>query len=184
MAFAQSLEIILAQSAQRDSSGPFGFNAGNAPISVTSYRRFMQEMFRKFDADGSGAIDFEEVQEAVITLGVDVNAQDLRLLFDEVHVPMTCATRATCARAHTPVCLTVCSRVLLFHFLCVLHFARSQADVDQDGALDIDEFTRLITQAAMDADADIPQRMSAVMKQALVSSSAAHISKEIPSEDL
>ena len=87
-------------------------------------------------------------------------------------------------RAHTPVCLTVCSRVLLFHFLCVLHFARSQADVDQDGALDIDEFTRLITQAAMDADADIPQRMSAVMKQALVSSSAAHISKEIPSEDL
>ena len=184
MAFAQSLEIILAQSAQRDSSGPFGFNAGNAPISVTSYRRFMQEMFRKFDADGSGAIDFEEVQEAVITLGVDVNAQDLRLLFDEVHVPMTRATRATCARAHTPVCLTVCSRVLLFHFLCVLHFARSQADVDQDGALDIDEFTRLITQAAMDADADIPQRMSAVMKQALVSSSAAHISKEVLSEDL
>ena len=47
MGFAQSLEIILAQLAQRDSSGPLGFNAGNAPISVTSYRRFMQEMFRK-----------------------------------------------------------------------------------------------------------------------------------------
>ena len=103
MGFAQSLEIILAQLAQRDSSGPLGFNAGNAPISVTSCRRFMQEMFRKFDADGSGAIDFEEVQEAVITLGVDVNAQALRQLVYEVHVHVTCAT---CARAHTLVCLT------------------------------------------------------------------------------
>lgn len=86
-----------------------------------------------------------------------------------------------CTHARVPDCVLACPVV---HFLCVLRFARSQADVDQDGALDIDEFTRLITQAAMDADADIPERMSAVMKQALVSSSAAHISKEVPSEDL
>lgn len=63
----------------------------------------------QIDGDGSGAIDFEEVQEAVTSLGVDVNAQALRQLVYEVHVHVTCAT---CARAHTLVCLTVCSRVL------------------------------------------------------------------------
>ena len=41
-------------------------------------------------------------------------------------------------------------------------------DVDRDGSLDIDEFTQLITQAALDEGSELPKETQSLLKQVIL----------------
>jgi hypothetical protein len=84
----------------------------------------MQNLFRKYDVDHSGAIDTDEVKAALEMLGVEIQEQALYSLMDEF-------------------------------------------DMEKDGELDISEFTRLVTQAAIDTVEDLPEDLRTLLQSAM-----------------
>jgi len=43
----------------------------------------------------------------------------------------------------------------------------AEYDLDKDGALDIDEFTQLITQAALDEGSELPEATQSILRQVM-----------------
>jgi len=110
-AFGENLKMVLKESMDK-------------AVSLVAYRRFMQELFRKYDENHSGLMELTEVKHALETLGVRVAEDSLQALVAEY-------------------------------------------DLDKDGALDIDEFTQLITQAALDEGSELPEATQSILRQVM-----------------
>merc|ERR1711998_581876 len=55
----------------------------NKNLSLPVYRRFISEMFRKFDVDKSGFMEFNEVKNAIIVMGVQLSDEQVHALLQE-----------------------------------------------------------------------------------------------------
>ena len=56
---------------------------GGKAVTLTSYRRFVQELFRKIDTDGSGEVDMQEVRQVMAKVGMAINDDVLERLIEE-----------------------------------------------------------------------------------------------------
>ena len=56
---------------------------GGKAVTLTSYRSFVQELFRKIDTDGSGEVDMQEVRHVMAKVGMEINDDVLERLIEE-----------------------------------------------------------------------------------------------------
>lgn len=56
---------------------------GGKAVTLTSYRSFVQELFRKIDIDGSGEVDMQEVRQVMAKVGMEINDDVLERLIEE-----------------------------------------------------------------------------------------------------
>lgn len=73
-AFWQTVQTVLSEDQKAN---------GNGAISMASYKRFVSELFRKFDIDGSGLMEFNEVKIALKSMGLSLHEEALQDLMND-----------------------------------------------------------------------------------------------------